>query len=115
MCLLKILALLLLVIIMTKSLSLFYFLLDFEYFKSMISSLNPIIVSNVERVLLSTCVIFCSADTIKNYFPFDKGKILSTPTSTVLISLLISSFLSLRSTFKTPVYSPPKIKRPLSR
>ena len=88
-CLLKIFALLLLVIITTKSLSFFYFLLDFEYFKSIISSLYPTMVSKVESVLLSTCEIFCYADTTKNYFPFDTGKILSTPTSTVLISLLI--------------------------
>lgn len=46
-------------------------------------------VSKVESVLLSTCAIFCSADTTKNYFPFDNDKILSTPTSTVFISLLI--------------------------
>lgn len=46
-------------------------------------------VSKVESVLLSTCEMFCYAETIKNYFPFDTGKILSTPTSTVLISLLI--------------------------
>lgn len=111
---LNILAFELFVITMTKSLSFFYFLLDLEYLISMISSLKPMIVSSVERVLPSTRVRFCSAETTINSL-FENGNIFITPVSAVFTSLRISCFLLFKSMFKTLVYSPPKINVPFSK
>lgn len=72
------------------------------------------IVSIVERVLVSIRVKFCYADTTMNSL-FENGKILRTPVSEVLTSLLISCLGLFKSTLNTLVSSPPKINVPLSR
>lgn len=79
---------------------------------SMISSLNPTIVSSVDKSLASTRVRFCSAETTINSLQLEKGNIFRTPTSTVFTSLLISCRLLLRSILKTRVYSPPNTNVP---